>query len=391
MPERIPSSSGVLPIDRSDSNPASHHTAAPNRRPSRAFESGASGTQMLSRREHGASVTPRLRRTLSRSDLTDRVAAFSRRFQDDQAAPPFALFRTSSVSSREVEEVESPPNQAQSATLQRPPLSERQGQQGSGVAYPYAVPYFAPHPPHPYGAYAQHMHGCAPLNSAPNYPPYHWSTQHHPHPHTTGGLTFSPHGYAAYTQPLQKWQAPSHNWNTPSYHSHVIGANSRFGFCYGFGDGPTGEQMHFGFHFNGRFRTLHFGTRPSASRPFFVQTQSGYMRAGPPPVSQPAAPWQLPTTRPHGVAPQDSHQGAVGEHAGAMTSPRPWHQVLGVSERHSTLELVTLGYRFQKRRLESNGNSNGAALIELETAYHNALQVLVARDEANSNGSDRDA
>ncbi|WP_156444553.1 hypothetical protein [Burkholderia sp. MSMB1826] len=387
MPERIPSSSSVLPIDRSDSTPTSNHTAAPNRRPSRAFESGASGTQTLSRREHGASVTQRLRRTLSRSDLTDRVAAFSRRFQNDQAAPPLALLRTSSVSSREAEEVEPPRNQAQSANLQRPPLSERQGQQSSGVAYPYAVPYLAPHPPYSYSPYVPHMHSWAPLPSAPNYP----RTQHYPHPHTAGGSTFSPHGYAAYTQPLQRWQVPSHNWNTPSYHSHVVGANSRFGFCYGFGDGPTGEQMHVGFHFNGRFRTLHFGTRPSASRPFFVQTQSGYMRAGPPPVSQPAAPWQLPTAWPHGVGPQDSHQGAVGEHAATMTSPRPWHQVLGVSEQHSTLELVTLGYRFQKRRLESNENGNRAALIELETAYHNALQVLVARNEANSDESDREA
>ncbi|KVL13698.1 hypothetical protein WS95_04115 [Burkholderia sp. MSMB1826] len=65
--------------------------------------------------------------------------------------------------------------------------------------------------------------------------------------------------------------------------------------------------------------------------------------------------------------------------------------MLGVSEQHSTLELVTLGYRFQKRRLESNENGNRAALIELETAYHNALQVLVARNEANSDESDREA
>ncbi|PMS24800.1 hypothetical protein C0Z16_30110, partial [Paraburkholderia rhynchosiae] len=244
-----------------------------------------------------------------------------------------------------------------------------------GIAYPYPVPYLGPHlapayPSYYYAPQPQPQHWApsvaAPYHS-PYHSPYHWSAQH---TYPAGGPAFSPHGYASYTQPLS-WHTPLPSWLAPSYESRVVGANKRIGFTYGFGDGPTGKQMHVGFHFNGRFRTLRFGLYPSATRPFFVQTHSGYLHAAPAPAWPPAVPWQ--------AAPAVHHAGALNRQAGATAALRPWHVVLGMEQHGATVELVTLRYRLKKHRLDANGAGNRPALLELQAAYENALQELAAR------------
>lgn len=185
----------------------------------------------------------------------------------------------------------------------------------------------------------------------------------------------------------------------PSYHSRVVGANSRFGFTYGSGDGPVGKQMHIGFHFNGRFRTLSFGLYPSASRPFFVSTHSGRMNAMPPPAWPSAAPWHTPPAyhygpaahgyhaayAPGGAAAAGSNQRIEGQpaqasdHSASASPARPWHTVLGVPPEHATLELVTLRYKLKKRLLNPEATGGKMALLELQAAYRSALEALATR------------
>ncbi|MCR4469749.1 MULTISPECIES: hypothetical protein [unclassified Burkholderia] len=378
MPDRISSHPFISPIERPDNQPAHNHVAAPDRqpaRPSRTLEAGTQhgpgSTSALHRRTHGTPVSALLRRTSSRSDLTDRVAAFSRRFQEDQDAPPVP--RVTSLLGRDA--AERPAQTSPAAHVEQTAPNgghgvARQPQNSAGTAQPYRYPYPAPHFG-PYLAPAYAPYSCMPQShwsphlAAPYYTPYHWSAQH---TYPAGSPVFSPQGYTAYTRP-RPWQPLLPDWLAPSCQSRVVGANSRIGFTYGFGDGPNGKQMHVGFHFNGRFHTLHFGLYPSATRPFFVQSHRGYMQAAP--TWLPAAPW-------HGSV-HAYEPAAVSGHAGATAAHRPWHAVLEIPEDRATLELVTLRYRLKKRRLEANGAGSRPAILELQAAYESALQALSAR------------
>lgn len=398
------------------------------------LQEGPGSASSLHRRTHSAPTPRALRRTLSHSDITDRVAAFSRRFQEDQETPPAA--RSSVTHARDVQERPAVPPRTDSAVqatatastsaaggASNPPdasgiasetsatrpeptatthatpeqtiAGSHEPQSGYGApAHPYAVPYFVPHPGPSYAsyasyAYAPHMQPWAAPYHAPYHSNWNWTAQH-THPATASA--FSPHGYAAYTQP-QHWQ-PQPSWSMPSYHSRVVGANSRFGFTYGSGDGPVGRQMHIGFHFNGRFRTLSFGLYPSASRPFFVSTHSGRMNAMPP-----AAPWHTPPAYHYGPAAHAYHPAyapigapAAGsnqriegqpaqasDHSASASQARPWHTVLGVPPEHASLELVTLRYKLKKRLLDPEATGGKVALLELQAAYRSALEALAAR------------
>ncbi|CAB3797989.1 hypothetical protein [Paraburkholderia caffeinilytica] len=436
MPDRITSSPSISTVDRPDAQPARDHAAGRGNRPSRALsaglQEGPGSASSLQRRTPGAPAPRTLRRTLSHSDITDRVAAFSRRFQEDQETPPAARF--SITHARDVQErpavppqgdtaveptatasaagsASNPPNATgiasetsatrpeATATTHAAPEPERtsagshEPQGGHGApAHPYAVPYFVPHPGRSYASYASHAYAphmqpwAAPCH-APYYSNWNWTAQH---THPAMASAFSPHGYAAYTQP-QHWQ-PQPSWSMPSYHSRLVGANSRFGFTYGSGDGPVGKQMHIGFHFNGRFRTLSFGLYPSASRPFFVSTHSGRMNAMPPPVWPSAAPWHTPPAYHYGPAAHGYHaayavsgaaaQGQpaqVADHPGSASPVRPWHTVLGVPQEHATLELVMQRYNLKKRLLNPTTAHGKVALLELQAAYRSALETLAAR------------
>lgn len=430
MPDRITSHPFTSPIERPDSQPAHDHVAAPDRQPSRpsrtleASQPGPGSASALHRRTHGSPVTRLLRRTSSRSDLTDRVAAFSQRFQEDQEAPPVpritssrgrdtaerpaqtspaghveqparngghsepsvasgaAAMTASNATTGSTTTITTPPAAARTGTTTRPTTETtatatkqsanvaRPPQNSAGTApshrYSYPAPYFGPHLAPAYAAYSYTPQPhWSPHLAAPYYTPYQWSAQH---TYPAGSPVFSPQGYAAYTQP-GPWQPPLPDWLAPSYQSRVVGANSRIGFTYGFGDGPTGKQMHVGFHFNGRFHTLRFGLYPSATRPFFVQSHRGYMQAAP--AWPPAEPWHGST---HAYRPA-----AVDGHAGATAAHRPWHAVLEIPEDRATLEWVTLRYRLKKRRLEANGAASRPAILELQAAYESALQALSER------------
>ncbi|CAN7575435.1 hypothetical protein ACTJLC_09955 [Paraburkholderia sp. 22099] len=437
MPDRITSSPSISTVDRPDTAPAQDHAAARGNRPSRALsaglQEGPGSAASLQRRTQGAPAPRTLRRTLSHSDITNRVAAFSRRFQADQETPPAARF--SVTRAREVEERPAPPTQRDAAVehpatasstgnASNPPnatsatttettattpaapapapgqttAGSHEAQSGHGApAYPYPVPYFGPHLGPSYAsyasyAYAPHMQPWAAPYHAPYHSNWNWTAQH-THPATASA--FSPHGYAAYTQP-QHWQ-PQPTWGMPSYHSRVVGANSRFGFSYGSGDGPVGKQMHIGFHFNGRFRTLSFGLYPSATRPFFVSTQSGRMNATPPAWPS-AAPWHTPPAYHYGPAAHGHHaayaasgaaaasnQRAEGEpaqvagHTAGAHAARPWHTVLGVPQDQATVEFVTRRYFSKKRVLNPETASGKIALLELRAAYESAMEALAVR------------
>lgn len=438
MPDRITSSPRISTVDRPDAQPARDHAAGRGNRPSRALsaglQEGPGSASSLQRRTPGAPAPRTLRRTLSHSDITDRVAAFSRRFQEDQETPPAA--RLSITHTRDVQErpavpprsdtaVETPATASAAGSASNPPngtgsasetsatrpettatthaapvqtsAGSHEPQSGYGApAHPYAVPYFVPHPGPSYAshAYAPHMQPWAAPYHAPYHSNWNWAAQH---THPTTASAFSPHGYAAYTQP-QHWQ-PQPSWSMPSYHSRVVSANSRFGFTYGSGDGPVGKQMHVGFHFNGRFRTLSFGLYPSASRPFFVSTHSGRMNAMPP-VGPSAAPWHTPPAYHYGPFAHGHHaahaasdaptagsnQRIEGQpalayaHTASASPARPWHTVLGVSPEHATLELVTLRYKLKKRLLNQEVTGDKVALLELQAAYRSALEALAARE-----------
>lgn len=447
MPDRITASPSISTVDRPDTQPARDHAAGRGNRPSRALsaglQEGPGSASSLQRRTQGAPAPRTLRRTLSHSDITDRVATFSRRFQEDQETPPAARFSVThardvqerpAVPSRTDTAVETPATASAAGSASNPPdatgiasetsatsatrpettatthaapapeqtiAGSHEPQSGHcAPAHPYAVPYFVPHPGPSYASYASHAYAphMQPW-AAPYHAPYHsnwnWTAQH-THPATASA--FSPHGYAAYTQP-QHWQ-PQPSWSMPSYHSRVVGANSRGGFTYGSGDGPVGKQMHIGFHFNGRFRTLSFGLYPSASRPFFVSTHSGRMNAMPPPVWPSAAPWHTPPAyhygpaapgyhaayAPSGAAAAGSNQRIEGQpaqasdHSASASPARPWHAVLGVPPEHATLELVTLRYKLKKRLLNQEATGGKVALLELQAAYRSALEALTARE-----------
>ncbi|MCP2090015.1 UNVERIFIED_ORG: hypothetical protein J2Y81_006102 [Paraburkholderia sediminicola] len=437
MPDRITSSPSISTVDRPDAQPARDHAAGRGNRPSRALsaglQEGPGSASSLQRRTPGAPAPRTLRRTLSHSDITDRVAAFSRRFQEGQETPPAARF--SVTYARDVQErpevppqrdiaVETPATASAAGSACNPPnetgiasetsatrpgttatthaapepeqtsAGSHEPQSGhSAPAHPYAVPYFVPNPGPSYASYASHAYAphmqpwAAPCH-APYYSNWNWTAQH---THPAMASAFSPHGYAAYTQP-QHWQ-PQPSWSMPSYHSRVVGANSRFGFTYGSGDGPVGKQMHIGFHFNGRFRTLSFGLYPSASRPFFVSTHSGRMNAMPPPVWPSSAPWHTPPAYHYGPAAHGYHaayavsgaaaQGQpaqVADHPGSASPVRPWHTVLGVPQEHATLELVMQRYNLKKRLLNPTTAHGKVTLLELQAAYRNALEALAARE-----------
>jgi hypothetical protein len=84
---------------------------------------------------------------------------------------------------------------------------------------------------------------------------------------------FMAYGYPQYVRPT---------WNGSGYHSRTFGAGQLFGFSYGFGRTAHGGGMHVGFHYNGRFHTLHVGLQPTTSQPFFMTLNSGYTYGAPP-------------------------------------------------------------------------------------------------------------
>lgn len=379
MPDQISSQSAhtsAAPVERPDSQPAQNHAASEGRR-SRTRGAGSAlgggGASPLTKRPNGAAPATQLRRTLSRSDLTDRVAAFSRRFHADQQPQPTA--RLNGTRERDVDErpAARPLPGAQSEPARQPVQDTHLHETDSRTASPFPAPYLGPHlapvytsvyTPSYHAPYQPHL---ADVYQVPYHAPYHWRAQH---TYPASDLAFCAHGYAPYAQQLA-WHAPLPGWLAPTYQSRVVGANSRIGFTYGFGDGPTGKQMHVGFHFNGRFRTLRFGLYPSATRPLFVETHSGRMQAAP----APAWPFAMPG---HPAAPAYRPPAAL-PCVGAIGAGRAWHAVLGMREDDATVDTVRLQYRRKRQHLLANPSANRFALVELHVAYQNALDALSQR------------
>ncbi len=240
----------------------------------------------------------------------------------------------------------------------------------------------------------------------------------HPSQHSAGAYAaphFTAHGYPQYVRPT---------WNRLGYHSRLFGAGQLFGFSYGFGQTAHGAGMHFGFHFNGRFHTLHVGLQPTTPQPFFVALNSGYTYGAPPykPYAgglyhHGAGAWQPGHS--YGYAPYGSHQshGPYGTTTPPFTGrwnppssagsapppgsmpqgarPRPvpsvdqtppkgfrqWYAVLGVPHDRATREAVKAQYRKDALRLHPDKPSGSvAAFQELQWAYTTALSVLDARE-----------
>lgn len=368
MNDRIQSSTSISPIEQPDSQPAQNPAAAPNRRaPRRTLDAGlprgAGSASGLAKRTDSAPPSPLLRRTLSRSDLTDRVAAFSQRFQEGQESP--SLGRRAST--RELDVVERPRTQLARATHSERETSEAYPPPGTrphpaASSGPYPPPDTRPH------WHAPQPHYWRPPVAATYHAPYHWSAQHTYH---ASGQAISPHGYTSYRRPLP-WHAPLPRWQAPYYHSRIVGAHSRFGFSYGFGEGHGGSQMHVGFHFNGRFHTLRFGLFPNATRPFFVEADRGYLHT-------PPAPAWSPPPRAHGTSYASAFYAtaAINQNASTTVASRPWRATLGIREQDATLETVTRRYDARKQYMAQHPSAdNPAKLAELEAAYHEALQAL---------------
>lgn len=172
------------------------------------------------------------------------------------------------------------------------------------------------------------------------------------------------------------------DWSVPTYHNWVVGAKRRFGFAFGGGDGPNGTQMHAGFHFNGRFHSLTFGLYPSATKPFFVSTHSGRMNTPHTSVRALAQHPYLPP-RSYQSSPTPVTLGGMDparDPAAYSRASRPWTQILGITDEHATLQLVTQRYREKRRRLlNADGPTNWVALLELAVAHENALKALMTR------------
>ncbi len=104
-------------------------------------------------------------------------------------------------------------------------------------------------------------------------------SSHHAFPRPSHGYAgayaaghFAASGYPRYVRTA---------WRGPGYFTHAFDVGRLLGFTYGFAQTAHGARMHLGFHFNGRFHTLHFGMYPNTPSPLFATLHSGYMHAMP--------------------------------------------------------------------------------------------------------------
>ncbi|KKB63283.1 hypothetical protein WM40_12305 [Robbsia andropogonis] len=395
MKGRITSLHGSPTEAGTDTNAAPKDAATSNARLTRPIGAGLMGGPGNASPRQRPAVSTLLRRTVSHSHAMERMAALSRNFQREQettgAARPEPAAETpvrpaapAPVKAAQIESSQARPQltplsqpTAASTTSSASAVATRPSETGSE---PYGQTQHAPTPhpqfatpyPAPYGQ-AMHWPAWHPQFATPYQAPSHWQwTASH------GNDVMSPsyfhHAYQGYAPAVQ----PS--WAVPTYHNWVVGAKRRFGLAFGGGDGPNGAQMHAGFHFNGRFHLFTFGLYPSATKPFFLSTQSGRMH---PPHTPALAQHPYPPPQSYQANPLHITRGGtdpVHDPAAYARASRPWTTVLGITEEHATSQLITQRYREKRRRLlNTDGPTNWVGFLELAVARENALKALAAR------------